>query len=86
MADSMFEIKKSSIPTKKITIVIEEVITNRIDNIQKRLDEIAPDRRFNVNSICIKALEVAVKKAEKELAELEENVSAQSEVTSSSPS
>jgi len=71
MQRSVFETKKSAIPTKKFSITLPQTLLDDIDVIREKLKQLSPDKQFNVNAICVQALEKAVSKAKKELETLE---------------
>lgn len=71
MKDSIFEVKKSAIPTKKFPLTLPASVLDEIDEVRTMLEAKAPDMNFNVNAICLDAIQKAVRKAKKELTQME---------------
>ena len=67
MKDSIFDIKKSAVPTKKFSLTLPAPLLAEIEHIKETLRDVAPDYMFNVNAICVSALQTATKRAKKEL-------------------
>ena len=70
MTNSIFEPKKGKRTTKKIPVVVSLELAESIEEVQRALKERSPELSFNVNRLCEEALEVAVKKAKRELARM----------------
>ena len=73
MNDSIFEVRKSAIPTKRLSVTITKELDAEIDEVVQMLNEINPDLQFNVNTICVQAIETAVRKAKKEITRMRES-------------
>lgn len=67
MKDSIFDLKKSAIPTKKFSLTLPTPLLDEIEQVKETLKEVAPDHVFNINAICVSALQTATKRAKKEL-------------------
>ncbi len=67
MTNSIFETKKGQSKEKSLSVKLPVALHDSIEKIKASLAEKAPEKRFNVNAICVDALARATKKAAKEL-------------------
>jgi len=67
---SIFESSDNKPKDKKVSIIISQELESAISAVKSELKMKAPDMKFNTNSICVDALTKAVKRANKELAEM----------------
>ena len=70
MTNNIFEPKKGKRTTKKIPVVVSLELAESIEEVQRALKESSPELSFNVSRLCEEALDVAVKRAKRELAKM----------------
>ena len=67
MTNSIFESKKHQIKEKALSVKLPLEMHAEIEEVRSSLERLSPDLKFNVNAICVDALNKAVRKAKKEL-------------------
>lgn len=67
MSASIFEDKKSKKQTKSLSVKLPIELSEAIDEVNTKLAEIDSTKKFNVNAICVDAIQKATRRAKREL-------------------